>query len=213
MIASIRTSNLLVLDEFLGPELLREVWKRVETESYFPQHVLGQWSRLWRTQGTLPASTQNWKISEIPEADDYRCVLGNAFFQIAERCPELCKPGWGDLSLHMHVLHAGTKIGWHVDGHSYGSFAYYPHPAWDANWGGEMMIPDIARQEKPEHSLSNDWDNKHVLGRGVGYSIMPKPDRLVFTAPGVVHSIARVDADAGMNRRFSVVGFLVEKSP
>jgi hypothetical protein len=58
----------------------------------------------------------------------------------------------------------------------------------------------------PPH-LNHDWEDHYLSVFGVGTWIMPKTNRLVLMAPGVYHSINRVDDDAGDHVRCSVVGF------
>jgi Rps23 Pro-64 3,4-dihydroxylase Tpa1-like proline 4-hydroxylase len=111
-----------------------------------------------------------------------------------------------------------TGLSWHVDDHELyaGAFIYYAHPRWDAHWGGELLIAELAADPEEEeeelpimaYRFETEAYSERLLEIGCGNFVMPKPNRLVLLA-GAPHMIARVSPAAGHNVRASVSGFFL----
>ncbi len=134
---------------------------------------------------------------------------------------------WDYFSGRPYLYPAGTGLSWHDDSLSYiGAFAYYGHPVWNIQWGGELLIA----QEKPRigaypkrpvlgdpqgkmigFHLDNKGQNERLMEAGLGTYVHPKPNRLVLIGRGISHTIKKTEADAGDRVRASVTGFFVKR--
>lgn len=212
-----RSNRFVVIDDLFPEEMLHALWKTFGHEGQIP--AFQKWSKVWDFGPGL-AWTQVSNFYNVARAEDeaagrrsWYSVVGGMFLKIAEHFPELIRPGWDDLRLHYHMYGQGTRLGWHVDHHSSCSFTWYPHPEWRSSWGGEMLVAEAPALE-PGIKLVLSLDRRQedaLLTDGLGTYIAPKPNRLVLLAPGMWHSVARVDQNAGDALRCSVVGFLVKK--
>lgn len=203
----VRNSRVVVVDDCLPEDLWDSVLNSVHHELMKPWNVVGEYDRVWRYEGILPASSVSYLHSKGPY-DTYPGVMGQFFLSLASRFPDLVTPGWGDLRIHSHICNRGTKLNWHIDGHCHAALTYYPHKRWESTWGGELFVPELPPQKKPKRTYNNNWENE-VLKDGIGIYITPKPNRCVITAPGVLHQVTRIDPDAGDAVRVSIVGFLM----
>lgn len=139
---------------------------------------------------------------------------------------------WRTLAAAPRLYERGSSLYWHRDTPSVvtGSCTYYAHKEWNIQWGGELFIahPDalnIPEERGPSMlspkevigrgmvQLSGHLDNSEVnaelLRMGMGYYIMPKPNRLVIMRTGNPHMISKVQPAAGDHVRASVTMFLV----
>ncbi|BCA53844.1 hypothetical protein W02_09840 [Nitrospira sp. KM1] len=78
----------------------------------------------------------------------------------------------------------------------------YLHDEWQPDWGGELIIYDMAQGRRSQSDLS------------ITHCIAPKPGALVlFTVPRY-HRVCRVDAVSGTSKRLSIAGwFMTEHQP
>lgn len=208
----LKTDQFLILDDFCPPELLQEMWRVIRVEGYAAAPVVGHLSANWKIDGQLAYSSQAAIHSEV-DKNSWASIIGDYFKFVADSYPNLVGKGWSDIRIHAQVYGRGTRIKLHFDSHSLGSFTYYPHPEWSPSWGGDLFVPigvplykDLPI--KQPKGIGREWDDV-FLKNGLGYSISPKPNRCVLVAPGVSHSVSRVDPDCGDAMRFSVVGFLI----
>ena len=206
-----RTKTFAVIDDLLTPDLHLGVWLDLQSEDYSSKNLLDHYNKLWRLGNTLPVSTTAYLSSTgFPKDRPYIPLLASAFCQVADNFPELVGKS-GDLRIHAQLFSRGVKIGWHLDSHSAGSFTYYAHPKWSANWGGELFVPDgLPPQADPLPTTYDFLIEEEMLANGVGFYITPKPNRLILLAPGVMHCVNRVDDDAGDHLRATVVGFMLK---
>jgi hypothetical protein len=138
---------------------------------------------------------------------------------------------WEVFSAFPTVYMAGQGLVWHRDSEdNTGSWVYYAHPEWNAEWGGELYLAhtlDVPREYGvffhrlratsgipphpwPSH-LDNTDANELLMAGGIGSYVMPKPNRLVIVKGGTPHSIAKVRPSAGRHPRMSVGGFFKRK--
>ncbi len=140
--------------------------------------------------------------------------------------------GWRTMAMAPRLYERGSGLYWHRDTPSVvtGSCTYYAHPEWNIQWGGELFIAhpcalNIPAQHGPSMiapkevmgrgmvQLSGHLDNQEVnaalMEAGMGYYVMPKPNRLVIMKTGNPHMISPVKAAAGDHVRASVTMFLI----
>ena len=211
-----QTDKYAVIDDLLPPEQFANVWKVLPHDGFSAEGALKWLSSSWGFDGGVMWATPARKFNDIKDGPlYYTAALGLRFQELAKLVGNLVTPGWDDISIHAQVFGRGTKLHWHADTHSLGSFTWYAHPEWKPHWGGEMLIaegvPLWAQTEPkpPSEYFDRSWEEK-VFAVGMNTCIAPKPNRCVLVAPGVWHSVNRVDPDAGDALRVSVVGFLVK---
>jgi Rps23 Pro-64 3,4-dihydroxylase Tpa1-like proline 4-hydroxylase len=145
-------------------------------------------------------------------------VVGHFFTEIARTCSDMVGD-WTDLVTRSYLYPRGSKLSWHNDAANYaGAFSFYAHPKWGSTWGGELMVAEVPPMSEMKKKplvgphIEHDWEDEYINEQGVGQWITPKPNRCVIMAPGVYHSINRVDVDAGDHARAAIVGFLLKSS-
>lgn len=139
---------------------------------------------------------------------------------------------WRTMAMAPRLYERGSSLYWHRDTPSVvtGSCTYYAHPEWNIQWGGELYIAHpsalkipashgpsmIAPKEvigRGQVQLSGHLDNREVnaalMEAGMGYYVMPKPNRLVVMKTGNPHMISAVKPAAGDHVRASVTMFLI----
>jgi hypothetical protein len=139
---------------------------------------------------------------------------------------------WRTLAAAPRLYERGSSLYWHRDTPAVvtGSCTYYAHPKWNIQWGGELFIAhpsalDIPEQHGPSMispkevmgrgmvQLSGHLDNTEVnealMASGMGYYVMPKPNRLVVMKTGNPHMISKIQPAAGDHVRASVTMFLI----
>lgn len=90
------------------------------------------------------------------------------------------------------------------------------------NWGAELLINPTPQEnfEYPEVTLINNKKKKvgfhlnstelnNYIGDGIGYYIVPKPNRLVIFKKNILHCIKKVENSAGNHVRASITGFFM----
>jgi hypothetical protein len=218
--------NVIVLDSFLGNERRHELWESLLSHQFNYNHdegfervfrlydgnsLYGQHTILKRRELRSSASKEGRNI-QLPdgcnsvEANLIQSVLGDP---CASRFLSTL-PQWRSITLQSFIYPVGAGLSWHDDSEKLANFLYYPHPEWDANWGGELLVsasPADGDSLREMPSLYKHDDNR-VLETGLGTFIMPKPDRLIMIRSGISHCIKKVDAAAGMAFRASYSGFV-----
>jgi Rps23 Pro-64 3,4-dihydroxylase Tpa1-like proline 4-hydroxylase len=115
-----------------------------------------------------------------------------------------------------YLYRAGWGLSWHDDAGPYrGAFAYYIHPEWRGNWGGELMILEEPRlRERPAGGVDlgyavGGFQEPAYCATGRGDFIMPLPNRLVVMSKALLHRINPVAPHAGEHLRYSIAGFFL----
>ena len=93
---------------------------------------------------------------------------------------------------------------------------------WDIKWGAELLINPVPQLdfEYPEVTLMNNEKKKigfhlnsaglnNYIDDGIGYYIVPKPNRLVIFKNNILHCIKKVENAAGDHVRASITGFFM----
>lgn len=212
---TIKTKEYAVVDGFVPDDLWRLIWEGLGHEQMAVAPVIGQYTKEWGFDGSMGWSSPPNYLSDYNKGKlNYASALGTQFMELAKQLPDLVGDGWNDIRVHAHVFGRGTRLYWHYDKHSLGSFAWYAHPEWRHNWGGEILVAsEVPKHDDllnpPPRHLDRQFEND-LLVNGIGTYLAPLPNRCILTAPGLFHSVNRVDPDAGDALRVSVVGFLVK---
>jgi len=162
-----------VIDGFLTPAQHRDLWTAFQRRVASPA-TAPDWNRFNRaTDGVAD--------------DDALPVLGvfsaKLFALVRDDLPIALDP-WFGFSLSPWVYRTGMALNWHDDAGYAASYVYYTHPAWDASWGGDL-----------------------VVASGGDVVIDPRPNRLVLLRGGTRHCIRKIEHAIGDGFRASLSGF------
>lgn len=139
---------------------------------------------------------------------------------------------WQTLAAAPRLYERNSSLYWHRDTPSVvtGSCTYYSHTNWNVQWGGELFIAHPSSLKIPDRNGPSMISPKEVMGRGMvqlsghldnsevndalmesgmGFYVMPKPNRLVVMKTGNPHTISKVHPAAGDHVRASVTMFLI----
>lgn len=230
---ALQTDTCLVIDDFLSEEEKGLVWAYIQEEKYKPVHS-DQWVKAFRLSDGIPMWGPPY-LSDKYDADRKNDVYPvNKGIDIifkslkavqSEFIPLIGKQGddWAYFFARSYLYPRGTGLSWHRDNANNvtGAFVYYAHPKWDVNWGGEFLISDSSTKNivyDTQRTYSGDdrflgshldtsSENKILMEKGFGLYVQPKPNRLAVLTSGVVHTIKRVDENAGDNVRSTIQGF------
>jgi hypothetical protein len=223
--ATIEHPHFRVIDDFLAQDEWTQVWSHFQFVELLPvTRSLGA----WKLDDGVPLAgheivTQGRKLGERESGSAIDRVV-EALLRRPELYAGLVRDSWANISARPYVYAHDTGLSWHVDDHELyaGAFIYYAHPRWDAHWGGELLIAELAADDDDddEHDENDELPimgyrfeteaySERLLDMGCGSFVMPKPNRLVLLA-GAPHMIARVSPAAGHNVRASVSGFFLE---
>jgi hypothetical protein len=253
-----RSAQFHVYDDVLSENDFRAVWNYVQLESYVPVHH-DEWAKVWRISDGIPLGATAAVFYEKPKpaggavaggaaaAGDARRGLSRAYpthsgldrvletivnhlDQFAELVGKR-SVDFDNISARSYLYPQGTGLSWHEDDIRYsGGYAFYAHPEWNCQWGGELLIADestksqdleggelpaLTREEGrlklTKLRIPRFLDNARqdtVLGKlGMGVYIVPKPNRLVVIAGGNPHMINKVSPSAGDHVRCTIAGF------
>lgn len=139
---------------------------------------------------------------------------------------------WRTIAAAPRIYERNSSLYWHRDTPAVvtGSCTYYAHKQWNIQWGGELFIAHPSALNIPDNygpsmiapkevmgrgmvQLSGHLDNTEVnealMEAGMGYYVMPKPNRLVIIKTGNPHMISKIHPAAGDHIRASVSMFLI----
>jgi hypothetical protein len=244
------TKQFHVYDDVLVEKDFRAVWNYVQLESYLPVHHDG-WVKVWRLSDGLPLGAATTVLYESPRqrsgSDDAKGTRIYPTHTGLDRVLEVLRSHadqladlvgkWGvdfeNVSARSFLYPQGTGLSWHEDAVNYtGGYAFYAHPEWNVQWGGELLVADEATLAEPVEDgrlpvltrtegglklskirippfLDNARQNAVLGRRGMGCYITPKPNRLVVIAAGNAHAINRVHPAAGDHVRCTIAGFFI----
>jgi hypothetical protein len=221
--ATIEHPHFRVIDDFLAPDEWTEVWTHFQFVELLPvTRSLGAWKL---DDGVPLGGHEIVTDGRDPDAQRPSDTAIDHVIEALLRRPDLyaglVRDGWANISARPYVYPHDTGLSWHVDDHELyaGAFIYYAHPRWDAHWGGELLIAELATPDHEEEDAEDELPimgyrfeteaySERLLDMGCGNFVMPKPNRLVLLA-GAPHMIARVSPAAGHNVRASVSGFFL----
>ena len=227
-----------VFDDVLSPEQFRNFWELCQGGSYESVHAQGRVGvfRLDDGEPLWGGSSYAWPSVPInglipPNLDLSKAPIklyptGTAIDPVLEAIKARCasvenligkeKEAWAGILGRPYIYPRGSGVSWHEDSGPYsGAFIFYAHPEWNVLWGGELLVADPstktshAPRQNVTHRFENQKENEELLRVGMGRFVMPKPNRLVFIAPGYRHMIAKVTPAAGNHPRVSLAGFFV----
>lgn len=233
MSSTIDHPSFRVIDDFLEEDEWTEVWSHFQFMELLP---VTRSRGAWKLDDGVPLGGHELCTDsrdpearhdpERPQRYPSQTPLDRVVHALLSR-PELHEgligDHWDRLSARAYVYPHGTGLSWHVDDHQLyaGAFIYYAHPHWNAHWGGELLIGEVAEPD-PDADPDTDPDelpimayrfetepySERLLEMGCGSFVMPKPNRLVLLA-GAPHMIAAVSPAAGHSVRASVSGFFL----
>jgi len=235
---SFETSLFCVVDDFLAPSDHEEVWKYLQAEIFTQVNVVhfnGSWKlddgMVMRGPSTTFGPIENKEL-KYPTTRGVDLVIDG----ILMASPKLEKwigkkdQDWNAFTALPMLYTAGSSLFWHRDAAAWsGSYTYYAHKVWNAQWAGELLVADESLMKIPKDygvflkkersimgtdrpfsfggHLDNTEANEFLMQLGVGNYIAPKPNRLVIIKSGAVHSVTKVAPAAGDHVRGSISGF------
>jgi hypothetical protein len=231
--------SFMVLDDFLSKEDFKHVWNFMQEETF--QHVHSEkWIKafqlsdnnpLWGTVYISDPVEYDQESSVYPSSKGIDVLIKTMLDNITKLEPYVGKKyeDWDYVFARPYIYPKNTGLSWHTDGRSdmSGAYVYYTHPIWKAQWGSELLMhnshigkvkyPEIAMYNEEKKILGFHMENQKVsdllMDEGIGYYVLPKPNRMVVLKPGIIHRINRVDENAGENLRSSITGFFLRKRP
>lgn len=228
---TLETDQVAVFDDVLAEGDLERLWHHVQAMTFKPVPVGAPGSPWLPTDGAAmmgpglvawadPATTTvDPEHARFPTSTPVDPLIR----RLLDEQPRLARwvgaaiHEWAVLSAVPWLYPPGSGLSWHTDSSMYsGAFAYYLHPVWDPQWGGELVLAHPSAREQRElvpgdHSQRFDRSRlaASVAEVGVGHYVVPRRNRLVVIAGGHPHKIARVDPTAGHHVRASIAGFYV----
>lgn len=223
---SASSEHFIILDGFLGDDARRNVWESFVSQTFNFIHDNG-FERVFRlydgnalygeqtivkrrdTHRSNDESGRSVKTSgknQNPETKLINSIIRNG--SVSRFLSKVTE--WRSITVQSFIYPVGAGLGWHDDDAKLANFIYYPHPHWDASWGGELLISGAPVGKAGSTKVPGLYrhNDARVLEHGVGTFVMPKPDRLVMIRGGVSHCIKKVDAAAGSAIRASYSGFV-----
>ncbi|HAU0368234.1 TPA: proline hydroxylase [Legionella pneumophila] len=224
-----------VIDDFLEPLPFQMIWNFIQTEKFKFVHSskwvnafsLEDGSPLW---GDVTISHQRPEPCTTEQIYPTNTTIDLFIHELITRSPEYSHligykdKDWDFFYSRPYLYPRGSGLSWHTDGKYKisGAYVYYCHPIWDMNWGAELLINPNAQLnfDYPEVTLINDEKKKvgfHLnsqelnkyVDEGIGYYIVPKPNRLVVFKNNILHCIKKVENAAGNHVRASITGFFM----
>lgn len=224
-----------IFDDVLAKHEYDIVWRYVQNEEYrFIQS--GPWHKVFRlhdgqslygpTYASGPAKPGQI-IQGFPTGKGIDVIINRIQSSVADVAEYVGVFGkdWDVFTAKSFIYPVGAQLGWHRDAaDKTGAFAFYAHPEWNVQWGGELFIIDtslpeleqlrVQRGVKPGATdfssfLDNVLENELLSETGIGLFVVPKPNRLVLIRGDTFHAIKRVDRAAGDRARCSISGFFM----
>jgi hypothetical protein len=251
-----RNPQFHVYDDVLSVEDFRAVWHYIQLESYVPVHH-DEWAKVWRISDGIPLGATAAVFLEKPKspasgvtaggeakrgrglsrAYPTHTALDRVLETIVEHLDQFTElvgergVAFENISARSFLYPQGTGLSWHEDDVLYsGGYAFYAHPEWNSQWGGELLVADESTRSRDIESeqivtlvrdegrikltktrippfLDNARQNAVLGNVGMGRYITPKPNRLVVIAGGNPHMINAVRSAAGDHVRCTIAGF------
>jgi hypothetical protein len=225
-----------VFDDVLSPEQFRSYWDYCQRETYQSVHAHGRvegfrlddgdplagrlvaWPSV-SLDGLIPPGLDLGKaaLKFYPTGQAIDAVLEaiKAHAPLVSHLVGVEGKDWAGIKASPSIMPRGSGVSWHQDSGPYsGAVIFYAHPEWNVLWGGELLVADISTKcikERRErvHRFENRAENEEMMRVGMGRFVMPRPNRLVFVAPGMRHQVAKVTPAAGNHPRVALAGFFV----
>lgn len=174
----------MVIDDFLMPEDLEQVWRWFQVAPFFNNDLRG-FHGSWRLDDGRVMRGPDVYYGEIAQriAETNRGtfayptgaaidLLVRRFVEQADSYEELVgREGkdWRTLALAPRLYERNSGLYWHRDSPSVvtGSCTFYAHPEWNVQWGGELFIAHESARSIPEDRGPSMVEPKQVMGRGL----------------------------------------------
>jgi Rps23 Pro-64 3,4-dihydroxylase Tpa1-like proline 4-hydroxylase len=233
MASSTYECSYVIIDNFLTPQDHHFVWCYIQQERMEFVHR-NKWVKAFRLTDGQPLWGPPY-LSNPYEKDQENPVYptGKAIDIVIKAVMDQAKlhenllgkkgKDWAYFFARAYIYPKESGLSWHRDQENYvkGAFVYYAHPYWDSQWGGEFLFaspstknatfPKTLTYEGQQTFLGSHMENTHetniLMEEGVGTYILPKPNRLILMAGGILHCIKKVDCAAGNKVRASIQGF------
>lgn len=208
-----------VYDEVLEPQALEDLLRFMDMIPYAWSNS-GRYMPVWSwTEGAIligpqwAAQAPDWRLvppqggPEAPQMPPDPPPLVQLLAKVREACAEM--PGIPEIrGVHMlpYVWPPKSNISWHSDGVGrVGTFSFYVHREWNAEWGGEFMLTGTTFDGK-RGQLQNEATDRAVLAQGHGTWISPVRNRLVINPSNMLHKTNKTTENS--KARMSIQGFL-----
>ncbi|NJM20898.1 MAG: proline hydroxylase [Richelia sp. RM2_1_2] len=224
-----KNTQFVVFDDFLSVEDFELVKKYIHDENY-QIYDASQFDRVYRLFDGKPLIGKSSRFSEkfpgVYSHDQKNCTTLTGIDVFVEHLlsnSEILNEwigkkdiDWKGFTAKVYLYPQGSGLTWHDDGgNKTGSYAFYTHPSWNVQWGGDLLIPDESTKNHDYQLVTiiksdNRYDKNKNIEVGMGQYIAPKPNRLVVIAGENPHRINKVEPTAGDRIRSSISGFFVK---
>lgn len=232
-----RNNQFAVYDDVLPSSEFKAVVEYLQLENYQWVHAAG-WQKVWRLsdgfplQGPMALSHATGQDAPVYPTQTKIDAVISTMLEVSKDLTDLVGAlgqDWKALTARPYLYPQGAGLSWHGDGASYtGAYVFYAHPVWNIQWGGELLIATgqpyrvthrlsdpssgaghVIRSLATVQSFDNSFYNEKIFEKGVGYYVLPKPNRLAILKGACMHTVKRVDPAAGNHTRLSVAGFFL----
>jgi len=210
-------NNIQVYDNVITDEEFNKLHDWYNAIPYVWKNGQGEWNKSWSTtDGSILLGQKMFFSPELneeltPEDQPLRPIL-NQIKQAVDNFVGI--ENVSRVAVTPYVWPPGTGLSWHTDSNYIGTFTYYVHKHWSANWSGEFLTIEADNYiTKPANLKWRVFDNKEledlIVDHGIGHFIQPKPNRLVIGRAGdngILHKVNRSTMQA--KDRLTLQGFL-----
>jgi Rps23 Pro-64 3,4-dihydroxylase Tpa1-like proline 4-hydroxylase len=209
--------NIQVIDDVLTEEEFKNLHSWINAIPFAWKNAQEEWNKAWST--TDGSILLGQKMFFSPTFSEELSANDSALRPVLDQIYKIVDQFIGiknieKVGITPYVWPPGVGLSWHTDSNYIGTFTYYVHNHWGANWSGEFLTVEADEYlEKPDglrwQVFNNDELEKLILDHGVGYFIQPKPNRLVIGkagSNGILHKVNRSTLQA--KDRLTLQGFL-----
>jgi Rps23 Pro-64 3,4-dihydroxylase Tpa1-like proline 4-hydroxylase len=209
--------NIQVFDNVISSEEFEKLHDWFNAIPYAWKNAQEEWNKAWSTtDGSILLGRKMFfspSLNEELSPDDQ--ALKPILNQIKHAVDEFIGlENVVQVGITPYVWPPGVGLSWHTDSNYIGTFTYYVHKHWGANWSGEFLtIEADSYIEKPDGLKWRVFDNADlenlIVEHGIGHFIQPKPNRLVIGKAGdngILHKVNRSTMQA--KDRLTLQGFL-----
>jgi hypothetical protein len=161
----------VVFDDVLNQAAFTDLWTFVQGDTYVSVHQ-DAWTKVWRLSDGAPL-----KGSQIvyPAVHDAPIVapLGALTYPSATPLDAVLEAvmqqgdfvgrplvDWQSVGAATWLYPQGSGLSWHTDGRVHvGAFIYFAHPVWNCQWGGELLLADVAPEDRAQWHRGSTFDN------------------------------------------------------